>query len=96
MLGSGDRHGYAIRREILEHTQGRVSVEAGNLYRYLRGLADDGLVVERPGPPAAESDRRIYHRLTPLGRRVLAVELERLRSLVRYAEGQGLITPSKA
>lgn len=95
MLGSGDRHGYAIRREILEQTQGRVSVEAGNLYRYLRGLADDGLVVERPGP-LAESDRRIYHRLTPLGRRVLAAELERLRSLVRYAEGQGLITPSKA
>jgi DNA-binding PadR family transcriptional regulator len=96
VLGSGDRHGYAIRREILEHTQGRVSVEAGNLYRYLRGLADDGLVAERPGPSAGESDRRIYHRLTPLGRRVVALELERLRSLVRYAEGQGLITPSKA
>jgi DNA-binding PadR family transcriptional regulator len=96
VLGAGDRHGYAIRREILDHTQGRVSVEAGNLYRYIRSLADEGLVAERPGGAGDDDERRIYHRLTPLGRRVLAAELERLRSLVQYAEGQGIIARSKA
>ena len=96
VLGSGDRHGYAIRREILENTQGRVSVEAGNLYRYIRSLADDGLVTDAPAPDGEDADRRIYHRLTPLGRRVLTAELERLRALVQYAEGQGIIARGKA
>ena len=95
-LGSGDRHGYAIRKEILESTQGKVSIEAGNLYRYIRSLADDGLVTDGAAPVGEDAERRVYHHLTPLGRRVLAAELERLRALVQYAEGQGLIARSKA
>jgi DNA-binding PadR family transcriptional regulator len=96
VLGSGDRHGYAIRKEVLDSTQGRVSIEAGNLYRYIRGLEDDGFVVDAPARGRDADDRRIYYRLTPLGRRVLAAELERLRSLVRHAEAQGLIARSRA
>jgi len=95
VLGAGDRHGYAIRKEVLEATQGRVSIEAGNLYRYIRGLEDDGLVVDAPSR-AADDERRIYYRLTALGRRVLTAELERLRTLVRYAEAEGLIARSRA
>jgi DNA-binding PadR family transcriptional regulator len=95
VLGSGDRHGYAIRKEVLESTRGRVSIEAGNLYRYIRSLEDDGLVVDAPAG-AADDERRIYYRLTALGRRVLTAELERLRSLVRHAESEGLIARSRA
>ena len=94
-LGSGDRHGYAIRKEVLETTQGRVAIEAGNLYRYIRGLEDEGLVAEAPSRGAVD-ERRIYFRLTPLGRRVLAAELERLRALVRAAEARGIIARSRA
>ena len=96
VLGSGDRHGYAIRRSVLESTKGRVAIEAGNLYRYIRSLEDDGLVAQVPARGRDEDDRRIYYRLTPLGRRVLSAELERLRSLVRDAEAQGLIARSRA
>ena len=74
---------------------GRVSIEAGNLYRYIRSLEDDGLVVDAP-PRAADDERRIYYRLTALGRRVLTAELERLRALVRSAESEGLITRLRA
>ena len=95
-LGSEQRHGYAIRKQVLDSTKGRVSIEAGNLYRYLRSLEDDGLVAEGPAPARDEDERRIYYRLTPLGRRVLAAELERLRSLVEYAEGQGIIARTRA
>ena len=95
-LGSGDRHGYAIRKEVLDTTKGRVAIEAGNLYRYVRGLEDNGLVSEAPTPKGDADERRIYYRLTPLGRQVLAAELERLRSLVQYAEGQGIIARSRA
>ena len=95
VLGSGDRHGYAIRKGVLESTRGRVSIEAGNLYRYLRSLEDDGLVVDAPAR-TTDDERRIYYRLTTLGRRVLTAELERLRSLVRRAESEGLIARSRA
>jgi len=96
VLGSGDRHGYAIRKQVLESTQGRVSIEAGNLYRYIRSLEDDGLVADAPTRSVDADDRRIYYRLTPLGRRVLGAELERLRALVRHAEAEGLVAPSRA
>jgi DNA-binding PadR family transcriptional regulator len=96
VLGSGDRHGYAIRRQVLESTHGRVSIEAGNLYRYIRSLEDDGLVADAAARSTDADERRIYYRLTPLGRRVLAAELDRLRALVRYAEAEGLIARSRA
>jgi len=96
VLGSGDRHGYAIRKQVLESTQGRVSIEAGNLYRYIRSLEDDGLVADAPTRSVDADDRRIYYRLTTLGRRVLGAELERLRALVRHAEAEGLVAPSRA
>jgi DNA-binding PadR family transcriptional regulator len=91
VLEPRDRHGYGIRQDILEHTEGQVAIEAGNLYRHIRSLEDGGLVTAG-SPPADESDaRRIYYRLSPLGKRVLAAELMRLRSLVRLGEKRGII-----
>ena len=97
VLGSGDRHGYAIRKEVLQYTKGRVAIEAGNLYRTIRRLETDGLLDEASSAAAAGDDeRRRYYRLTSFGRRVLAAELDRLRSLVRHAEAEGLIARSRA
>lgn len=95
MLTAGDRHGYGIRQDVLEHTNGEIALEAGNLYRTVRRLENDGLV--EPGqPPSTDphaDPRRIYYHLTPSGRRVLAVEMRRLRSLVRLAEERRVIAP---
>ena len=91
MLATGDRHGYAIRQEIIDHTAGRIELEAGNLYRYIRRLEEDGLVEEsskRPG--ASEDPRRVYYRMTAFGRRVLAAEMQRMRALIELAEAHGL------
>jgi DNA-binding PadR family transcriptional regulator len=95
VLSSGDRHGYGIRQDILEQTKGQVSIEAGNLYRHIRGLEDDELIGMAAAPRRETDERRIYYRLTPLGRRVLAAEMLRLRSLVRLAEERGIITRSR-
>ena len=71
MLSAGDRHGYGIRQDIVEHTQGALALEAGNLYRTIRRLEQDGLVDESGRRPAVDSDdeRRRYYRLTPFGRK---------------------------
>jgi DNA-binding PadR family transcriptional regulator len=98
MLAKGERHGYGIMQDVLAHTEGRIELEAGSLYRTIRRLADEKLLDEAARRPAAESDdeRRRYYRLTPFGRRVVAAEATRLRALVRLAESARLLTPEPA
>jgi DNA-binding PadR family transcriptional regulator len=98
MLTGGERHGYGIRQDIIEHTRGAMQLEAGNLYRSMRRLEADGLVEESGRRPAADADdeRRRYYRLTAYGKRVLAAEMLRLRDLVRLAEERRVIAPAEA
>ena len=96
VLAGGDRHGYGIRHDVLELTDGDVEIEAGNLYRHMRALEDDGLVSEAAGPRNETDERRIYYRLTPSGKKTLAAEMKRLRALVRVAERHGILAPAGA
>ena len=98
MLARGERHGYGIMQDVLSYTDGRTELEAGSLYRTIRRLADEKLLEEAARRPAAESDdeRRRYYRLTPFGRRVVAAEAARLRTLVRLAETARLLAPEPA
>lgn len=86
-LADGDRHGYAITRDIANRTHARVRIEPGNLYRSLSALLDDGIIEEAEARPVEELDdeRRRYYRLTPFGRQVAAAELTRLEELVADA-----------
>src|SRR5215470_751240 len=79
-LAGEDRHGYGLVQTIGAHTNGLITLDPGNLYRVIKRLLADGLVAEagqRPAPDE-EGERRRYYRLTPLGGRVLAAELDRL------------------
>jgi len=98
MLAPRERHGYGIRHDVLEHTGGRIELEAGSLYRTIRRLSAEGLLEESARRPAADLDdeRRRYYRLTPLGRRVAAAEAARLAKLVRIAESAHLLDPLPA
>lgn len=83
-LADDDRHGYGLVQAIAAHTNGLVQLDPGNLYRVVKRLLAEGLVAEagqRPAPDE-QGERRRYYRITPLGGRVLAAELERLRTLV--------------
>ena len=92
VLAEGERHGYALVRELAERTDGDVTLEPGNLYRVLRRFMDDGLLDESEKRPAPDLDdeRRRYYRLTTFGARVAAAELERLRALVRSPAARAL------
>ncbi|HEY2431293.1 MAG TPA: PadR family transcriptional regulator [Vicinamibacterales bacterium] len=83
-LAGEDRHGYGLVQAVAEHTDGLLQLDPGNLYRVIKRLLDDGLVAEAGHRTADEAaaERRRYYRLTPLGGRVLAAELDRLRALV--------------
>jgi len=87
VLLHGERHGYAIMREAAARSGGRVELQAGALYRLLARLLEDGLVVESQRRPAADADdeRRRYYRVTPLGRRAIAAEADRMAALAAAA-----------
>ncbi len=87
VLLHGERHGYAIMREARERSGGSVELQAGALYRLLRRMLDDGLVVESQRRPAADADdeRRRYYRVTPAGRRAMATEADRMATLAAAA-----------
>lgn len=88
-LADREQHGYAIRQTVAADSGGALEVEAGNLYRHLRRLADEDLIELSRARPA-EHERRRDFRLTPLGRRVLAAEIDRLDALVRRARALGV------
>jgi DNA-binding PadR family transcriptional regulator len=95
VLAAGDRHGYGIMQDVELHSEGRLLLEAGSLYRTIRRLDQDGMLTESARRPAADRDdeRRRYYRLTAYGRAVVAAEADRLRSLVRLAEAAHLLAP---
>lgn len=91
-LGAGASHGYAIGKEIEERTEGRLDATTGSLYQALRRLREDDLI-EPAGPPSSDESRdprRRYFRLTHLGRRVMALEVERLEGLISVARARSL------
>jgi len=84
-LVGGEQHGYGIMRDVLERSGGKVRLWPATLYGSLKRLIQAGLIVESGERPAPEFDdaRRRYYKLTPLGQRMLDLESERLRDLVR-------------
>ena len=95
-LVPGDRHGYAILKDVEEISQGKVRLSTGTLYEALARLLDQGFIERvfddkvgmdesqkgqnHPGKP-----RKAY-RLTKTGRRVLEAEARRMMSLVTTAQ----------
>jgi DNA-binding PadR family transcriptional regulator len=92
-LADGDRHGYAILQEIAERTGNARGITPSTLYSSIRRLLESGLIKELNERPAREyNDQRCrYYRLTPLGRRVAALEARRLDRLLLDARNGGLL-----
>jgi DNA-binding PadR family transcriptional regulator len=74
MVGEGVNSGYAMRKEMNRMRGGRWSAESGSVYRVLRRLEKDGLVLEarKVGVPNRE---RTEYELTPQGEAMLTTWL---------------------
>lgn len=91
-LSGGERHGYAIMREVEASTQGQLRIGPGTLYRSIKQMLAQGLIAEteeRPDP-ALDDERRRYYRLTPFGRAVAQAESRRLAQMLALARASGL------
>jgi DNA-binding PadR family transcriptional regulator len=86
-LAAGEKHGYAIMRDVEALSDGSVRMGPGTLYGSIKRMLADGLIEEAQARPDPDVDdqRRRYYRLTGLGQRVRSAELARLDALVRRA-----------
>lgn len=93
-LAGGEQHGYGIMQEVLTRTEGKVRLWPATLYGTIKRLIEAELIEESDVRPAPELDdaRRRYYRLTPLGKRALSAECERLQELVRIIQKQVMVT----
>jgi DNA-binding PadR family transcriptional regulator len=91
-LADGQKHGYAILKEVAERTGGSVELSTGTLYGIIKRLLADGLIKDSA---LGSSDRRRAYRLTPFGRKVALAEAERHRQLVKVAQVKKLLVPSE-
>ena len=91
-LADGDKHGYAILKEVARRTGGKVRLGPGTLYALMKRAVADGLVAESDERPdaALDDERRKYYRLTPRGRRVAIADIERLESILDLAREKKL------
>jgi DNA-binding PadR family transcriptional regulator len=89
-LAEGERHGYAIMKEVENISGGQFAMGPGTLYTTIQRLLELGLIEETSTAPDSGRRRRCY-RLSRSGRHVFEAELNRMESLVRSAQRRKLV-----
>ena len=90
-LAPGERHGYGIQKDVLEHTGGAVRLGPGTLYGTLQRLMALDLVEEKAGRGTSADERRRYYRLTRTGRKSLEAEVQRMDALLKTARAHNVV-----
>ena len=90
-LSDGEKHGYAIMKQVEEDGGGFLRMGPGTLYGSLQRMSTAGLVQE---VQESDDDRRRFYRLTGAGQRALAAELARLRNALSSARRKGITLPA--
>ena len=92
-LADGEKHGYAVLKEVARRSDGQVTLSPGTLYAIIRRFVSDGIVAESDERPdaALDDERRRYYRLTNAGRQCAVAEAQRLADLVSVARAKRLL-----
>jgi DNA-binding PadR family transcriptional regulator len=86
-LSTQERHGYGIMKRVESDSQGKVKIGPGTLYGSLGRMIDAGLIREcaKKIDPRMDDERRVYYKITAVGQKALAAELDRYREVVAVA-----------
>lgn len=78
-------HGYIIMQKVEQLSGGSVRTAAGTMYGTIENLIKLKLIQSVP----SEDKRRKVYQITDEGQKVLQLEVERLRHLVKVAQDNG-------
>jgi DNA-binding PadR family transcriptional regulator len=86
-LADGEKHGYAIMKNVEAQTGGGIKMGPGTMYGSIKRMLAAGLIEETDERPDPELDdeRRRYYRLTGVGRKAAVAETQRLTQAVKIA-----------
>lgn len=107
-LAPGQKHGYAIMKQVEEDAGGTLRMGPGTLYGTLGRMVAAGLVKEVEQGLVEHNDvkeshstkkdsaeeRRRYYQISSIGERALGAELSRLRHALATAKRKGVPVPS--
>jgi DNA-binding PadR family transcriptional regulator len=87
-LSTQERHGYEIMKQVEKDSLGKVKMGPGTLYGSIGRMSEAGLIREsdKKIDQKMDDERRIYYEITGLGKKALAEELERYRSVLMVAQ----------
>jgi len=91
-LADGNKHGYAILKDVSRRSEGKIRLSAGTLYGNLARLESAGLIAESSKRPefSLDDERRRYYRLTDFGREVAVAEARRMEEAIAQAHAKHL------
>jgi DNA-binding PadR family transcriptional regulator len=97
-LADGEKHGYAVMKEVEDHTEGRIRLGPGTLYGSFDRLLAARFIEECAAPvnDSTLNQRRRYYRLTASGRVTLREETQRLKDALTHARRKGILAGAKA
>lgn len=92
-LSLKERHGYGIMKQVQADSQGKVKMGPGTLYGSISRMIKAGFIGEsdKKKDPEMDDERRIYYKITGLGQKKLAAELDRYREVVTVAQHKQLL-----
>ena len=90
-LADGEKHGYAILKEVEERTGGKAPLSTGTLYAIIKRLLNEGLIVEIDERPDGDDERRRYYRLTEFGKQVAVADARRMEDALAGARTKKLV-----
>lgn len=92
-LADGEKHGYAIMKQVALSEGGSLSMGPGTLYGTLDRMLRSHLIEETG---FTDDERRRYYRLTGFGNRVLIAEATRLKHLLATARQKRVFSQREA
>ena len=92
-LSTQERHGYGIMKQVEADSQRKVKMGPGTLYGSLGRMIEAGLIREtgKKVDPKMDDERRVYYKITAIGQKALAAELQRYREVVAVARRLGTV-----
>jgi len=92
-LADGEKHGYAIMQSVSRISDNQFRMGPGTLYTTIQRLLDLDLIeeTESAGSKSDHENSRRYYKLTRMGKTILAADISRMESVVRWAREKKLV-----